>query len=76
MNTYLCIMKYNRIRDVIDNQGRTQSWVAKQLGVSRNSINKLCTNSSQPSLKRLYEIARVLGVSPCDLLIEPKKEKL
>ena len=61
-------MKYNRIRDVLQIKDKSQAWLAREMGISRNSINKLCSNSAQPSLKRLFEIAEILDVSPCELL--------
>ncbi|MEM6320631.1 MAG: helix-turn-helix transcriptional regulator [Bacteroidota bacterium] len=60
--------KLNRIKEVLKNQGRSQSWLADQLEVSKNAVNSLCSNRSQPSLKKLNEIADILQVDVCDLL--------
>ena len=61
-------MEYLRLIEVLDEQGRSQTWLADQLGISRNAVNALCHNRTQPSLKRLHEIADVLGVDVCALL--------
>jgi len=60
--------KYNRISEVLAQQGRSQKWLAQQLGISNNAMNSLCTQKSQPTLQRLMEIAQILSVDPCELL--------
>ena len=66
--------KYNRIKEVLEEQGRTQTWLGKQLGVSRASVNDLCSNRSQPSLKKLNQIASILSVDVCDLLVRDRED--
>lgn len=61
--------KLNRIKDVLNEQGRTQTWLAEKLGKTKNSINVICSNVSQPSLSTIYEIADLLGCDVCDLLV-------
>lgn len=60
--------KYNRIKDVLAEQGKTQAWLAQALGVEYLTIHRYVSNTRQPSLTRLFEIARVLKVSASDLL--------
>lgn len=67
--------KYNRIVDVLNEQGRSQKWLAQKLGISANALNNLCLQRSQPSLARLFEIAGLLDVSPCDLISKDYKPK-
>lgn len=66
--------QYNRIKEVLKAQGRSQKWLAEQIGRSRKTVNEYCQNISQPSLDVLFEIARTLGVDPCDLLGSGEKE--
>ena len=68
-------MKLNRIKEFLDKERRSQSWLAKEINISRGTVSKLCKPESNVSIQRIYEIAEALGVSPCDLLIEPKKEE-
>jgi len=42
--------------------------LAEQLGKDPATVSKWCTNSSQPPLETLMQIARVLGVTADDLL--------
>lgn len=61
-------MKLNRIKEVIDERGITQTWLAKQLDKSYNSVNAYVCNRAQPNLETLEEIAKILGVDKRDLL--------
>ncbi len=58
----------NRIKVVLAEKNRTNKWLAEQLGKNVSTVSKWCTNSSQPSLEVLPEIARVLEVDVSDLL--------
>ncbi len=62
----------NRIREVLDNKGVKQTWLAERLGKSYNMVNSYVTNRRQPSISTLYEIADLLNVSPKDLLFDSK----
>ena len=62
--------KINRIQDELDDQGRTQTWLAKKVGVSNNTVSSWCTNQTQPGIVKLKLIAYYLGVKMSDLLIE------
>lgn len=63
-------MKYNRIKEVIIEQGKTNNWLAKELGVTHVSVSRWCSNMYQPSIENLYKIAEALKVSVRELLIE------
>ena len=58
----------NRIKVVLVEKRRTNRWLAEQLGKDPATVSKWCTNSSQPSLETLSEIARKLEVEMKDLL--------
>ncbi len=60
----------NRIKEVLEEQGRSQKWLGVQIGKSYNMVNAYVQNRQQPRLEVLYEIARVLDVNPKDLLKE------
>ncbi len=60
----------NRIKEVLEQKGIKQKWLAKQLGKSYNMVNGYVQNRQQPRLEVLYEIARILDVNPKDLLKE------
>lgn len=58
----------NRIKEVLEEKGIKQKWLAEQLGKSYNMVNGYVQNRQQPRLEVLYEIARILDVNPKDLL--------
>lgn len=58
----------NRIKEVITEQGRSQVWLAEQLGYNVNSVASICNNLSQPYLKDLPRFAKALNVKVIDLL--------
>lgn len=60
--------KYNRVKVVLAEKGVSQKDLALKIGLSTNAVSSICTNKSQPGLKTLFEIAKVLNVDPCDLL--------
>jgi transcriptional regulator with XRE-family HTH domain len=60
----------NRIKEVLKEKGISQTWLAKQLDKSYNTINEYARNVRQPSIEDLYRIAKILGSSAKDLLTE------
>jgi putative transcriptional regulator len=58
----------NRIKEVLQEKGIKQTWLAEKLGKSFNIVNDYCNNRRQPSLEILYSIAELLNVNPKDLL--------
>lgn len=58
----------NRIKVVLAEKGKSNKWLAEQLGKGDATISKWCTNRSQPSIETLVEIAKVLNVDAKDLL--------
>lgn len=63
---------FNRIKVVLAEKKRTNKWLAEQLGKSTCSVSKWCTNTSQPDLHTLEQIARTLDVDVKDLLNSTK----
>jgi putative transcriptional regulator len=60
--------KFNRIQEVLDEKGKTQSWLAGELEVEFRTINRYVNNHRQPSLETLFNIAKLLKVSPRELI--------
>ena len=56
----------NRLKVVLAETKRTNRWLAEQLG--KDQATKWCTNTSQPSLETLFQIAECLGVTVQDLI--------
>lgn len=62
----------NRIKVVLVEQKRTGKWLAEQMGKDQATVSKWCTNSVQPDVKTLLEIARHLNVDVKELLNSSK----
>lgn len=60
----------NRIKEVLEEKGIKQVWLAEKLGKSFNTVNGYVQNRTQPSLEILYKIAEILNVKVGELLIE------
>ncbi|CAI8326747.1 MAG: Uncharacterised protein [Bacteroidetes bacterium MED-G17] len=60
----------NRIKEVLEEKGIKQIWLAEQLGKSYNMVNSYVQNRRQPSIECLYEIAEILKISVKELLVE------
>ncbi|MCO6477574.1 MAG: helix-turn-helix transcriptional regulator [Phaeodactylibacter sp.] len=61
--------KYNRIKAVLADKGKTAKWLAKEVGRDRSTVSRWCTNDMQPPVEVLYRIAELLEVDVCDLLV-------
>lgn len=59
----------NRIKEVLEEKGIKQTWLAEKLGKSFSIVNAYVCNRRQPSLELLFEIARLLQVEPRELLL-------
>jgi putative transcriptional regulator len=64
----------NRIKEVLEEKGIKQTWLADKLGKSYNMVNGYVQNRQQPRLEVLYEIARILEVGVKDLLVEQENK--
>ena len=60
----------NRIKEVLQEKGMTQTLLAEQLGKSYNMVNAYVQNRQQPRLEVLFEIAKILRVNVRDLIAE------
>ena len=58
----------NRIKEVLEEKGIKQTWLAEKLGKSFTIVNSYIYNHDQPSLELLFQIAKILQVNPKDLI--------
>lgn len=61
---------YFRIKEVLEEKGKSQTWLADRLGVDFVTVSRYCNNHREPSMEKLHQIAKALGVKVCDLLNE------
>ncbi len=64
----------NRIKEVLKEQGRTQTWLAEKIGKSYVVVTNYCNNNAQPSIQVLTEISQVLDVDVRELLVPTKND--
>ena len=60
--------KINRIKVMLVDKGKTNRWLATQLGKDPATVSKWCTNSAQPTLEAMMQIAKLLHVEMNDLV--------
>ena len=60
----------NRIKVVLVEHKRTNKWLAEQLGINPTTVSKWCTNTTQPNIETLLQIAKALNVEVQELLIK------
>jgi len=65
----------NRLKVVLAEKKRTNKWLAEQLGKDKGTVSKWCTNTLQPNLETLRQIAICLEVDMKDLLWPIKDER-
>ena len=63
----------NRIKEVFEEKGIKQKWLAEKLVKSYNMVNSYAHNRRQPCIEDLYKIAEILDIEAKDLLIERKE---
>jgi putative transcriptional regulator len=58
----------NRIKEILNAQGRSQAWLAEKIGKSYVVTTNYCNNKTQPKLTVLNAIAKALDVDIRELL--------
>ena len=62
----------NRIKDILQEKGIKQTWLAERLGKSFNTVNGYVQNRQQPRLEVLNEIALILDIDVRELIMPTK----
>ena len=63
----------NRIKEVLEEKGIKQTWLAEKLGKSFSIVNAYVCNRRQPSLEGLFEIAEILQEDVKELIDSKEK---
>ena len=69
-NNYYMNKDINRIKVVLVEKKKTSRWLASKLGKDESTVSKWCTNTIQPSLEQLREIAIALDTNVASLLCD------
>lgn len=64
----MCKEYINRIKIALAERNKTNRWLAEKTGKSDITISRWVQNKTQPSLEQLVEIAKILEISPKDLI--------
>lgn len=64
--------KMNRIKEILERKGVSQTDLAHRLGKTFNIVNLYATNKVQPPIPILYKIAEILDVDIRELLVSNK----
>lgn len=60
----------NRLKVVLVEQKKTGKWLAEQLGKDPSTVSKWCSNTTQPPLDILVNIAKLFDVEVRQLINE------
>ena len=66
--------KMNRIKEILERKGVSQTDLAHRLGKTFNMVNLYATNKVQPPIPILYKIAEILDVDIRELLVSNKMD--
>lgn len=59
----------NRLKAVLADSGKTNKWLAEQLGKDPVTISKWCTNTTQPDLLTLSKMSELLQIGMRELIV-------
>lgn len=64
----------NRLKVILAEKKIKNKELAEMLGKDQATVSKWCTNSAQPSLENLVEIAKVLKIDVSELIRQQPQE--
>lgn len=62
----------NRIKVVLAEKDKTNKWLSEQIGKDQAVVSKWVTNTTQPTLELLLQIAKILEVDVRELIRDPE----
>jgi transcriptional regulator with XRE-family HTH domain len=62
----------NRLKVVLVEKNKSGKWLAEQLGKDPATISRWCSNSIQPSIETMAQIAEILNIDVRELLNKSK----
>lgn len=65
----------NRLKVVLAEKKRTNKWLAEELSKDPATVSKWCTNTLQPNVETLVDIAKLLDVEIQDLFWPINKQE-
>ena len=76
-NLNICNMNkdINRLKVVLAEKKKTNKWLAEELSKDPATVSKWCTNTLQPNVETLVDIAKLLDVEIQDLFWPINKQQ-
>ena len=65
----------NRLKVVLEEKKKTNKWLAEELSKDPATVSKWCTNTLQPNVETLVDIAKLLDVEIQDLFWPINKQQ-
>lgn len=65
----------NRLKVVLAEKKKTNKWLAEELSKDPATVSKWCTNTLQPNVETLIDIAKLLNVEIQDLFWPINKQQ-
>ena len=65
----------NRLKVVLAEKKKTNKWLAEELSKDPATVSKWCTNTLQPNVETLVDIAKILDVEIQDLFWPINKQQ-
>ena len=65
----------NRKKELLEEKGIKQTWLAEKLGKSFCIVNSYVCNRRQPSLEVLFDIAKILQDDYKELIVSKSEDK-
>lgn len=63
-----------KMKEALEQKGIKQTWLAEQLGENYNMVNGFVQNRQLVRLEVIFEIAKILGVDPKELIKSAETE--
>lgn len=59
----------NKLKEKLIEKGRTQSWIASQIGISKTTLSKYANGSRKVKYETALKIAKLLECKPDDIFL-------
>lgn len=60
----------NRLKEILDERGIKQSWLAEQVGITRQTMSNLIKNRYTTSMEIAFKISKILNMEIIDIFYE------
>jgi len=60
----------NRLKEILDERGIKQTWLAEQVGITKQTMSNLIKNRFTTSMDIAFRIAKVLNMEITDIFYE------